>query len=277
MTAATMHRPLPTLNTTDPLGILRAGLAAAGGPVALACSFSVEDVALIDIAREAELEIGIFAIDTGRLNEETYQAAEAVRERYRVNIDWYFPQRQEVEKLEREKGLFSFYESLASRHECCHIRKVEPLARALAGLTGWITGLRREQSVTRGGIAPLEIDAAHGGILKVNPLVSWTEENCGPTPTPPTAGKPAAPPGLSLYRLRPLHPGDPGGGALPRRALVVGGPGAQRVRTASLGRCFLKIQEKFFHHPSVVKKRSCSERRLDYDRSGHPQLCNRSA
>ena len=177
MTAATMHRPLPTLNTTDPLGILRAGLAAAGGPVALACSFSVEDVALIDIAREAELEIGIFAIDTGRLNEETYQAAEAVRERYRVNIDWYFPQRQEVEKLEREKGLFSFYESLASRHECCHIRKVEPLARALAGLTGWITGLRRQQSVTRGGIAPLEIDAAHGGILKVNPLISWTEEN----------------------------------------------------------------------------------------------------
>jgi phosphoadenosine phosphosulfate reductase len=155
--------------------ILRAGLAAAAGPVKLACSFSVEDVVVIDLVRELNLPIGIFALDTGRLNEETYEVAEAVTERYGVRIDWYFPERAAVEKLECEKGLFSFRASLENRHECCRIRKVEPLGRALAGLAGWVTGMRREQSVTRAEIAPIELDAAHGGILKINPLVSWTE------------------------------------------------------------------------------------------------------
>ena len=155
--------------------ILQAGLAAAAGPVKLACSFSVEDVVVIDLIRELNLPIGIFALDTGRLNEETYEVAEAVSERYGVPIDWYFPERAAVEKLEREKGLFSFRASLENRHECCRIRKVEPLGRALAGLAGWVTGMRREQSVTRAEIAPIEIDTAHGGILKINPLVSWTE------------------------------------------------------------------------------------------------------
>jgi phosphoadenosine phosphosulfate reductase len=135
--------------------ILRAGLATAGGPVKLACSFSVEDVVVIDLIRELQLPIGIFALDTGRLNEETYEVAEAVSERYGVSIDWYFPEREAVEKLEREKGLFSFRASLENRHECCRIRKVEPLGRALAGLAGWVTGMRREQSVTRAEIAPL--------------------------------------------------------------------------------------------------------------------------
>jgi phosphoadenosine phosphosulfate reductase len=165
--------PLPTDAT--PPEILRYGLEAAGGPVALACSFSVEDVVVIDLIRELRLPVGIFAIDTGRLNEETYETAEAVSERYGVRIDWFFPERTAVERLEREKGLFSFRESLERRHECCRIRKVEPLGRALASLAGWVTGLRREQSVTRAEIAPIETDAAHGGILKINPLVYWTE------------------------------------------------------------------------------------------------------
>lgn len=172
-----MQKEIPKLGASvTPQEILRAGIEAAGGEVKLACSFSVEDVAVIDLAQEAGLQIGIFALDTGRLNEETYQTAEAVRERYGVRIDWYFPQREPVECLEREKGLFSFYESQESRHECCRIRKVEPLGRALAGLAGWITGLRREQSVTRAETPPIEIDAAHGGILKINPLVFWTEQ-----------------------------------------------------------------------------------------------------
>ncbi|MBE0597218.1 MAG: phosphoadenylyl-sulfate reductase [Desulfuromonadales bacterium] len=161
-----------TATATD---ILRAGLQAADGPVSLACSFSVEDVAIIDLAAEAKLPIGIFALDTGRLNEETYQCAEAVRERYRLPIDWYFPERQAVEALERQKGLFSFFESLENRHECCRIRKVEPLGRALTGLAGWVTGLRREQSVTRALLAPLELDQPHGGIVKINPLIDWSE------------------------------------------------------------------------------------------------------
>ncbi len=155
--------------------ILRQGLELASGPVLLASSFSVEDIVLIDLIHRADLPIGIFAIDTGRLNEETYEVADVVASRYGVKIDWYFPQAQAVEALEREKGLFSFRESLENRRECCRIRKIEPLGRALAKLGGWVTGLRREQGVTRSEIAAIEIDAAHGNIVKINPLLDWSE------------------------------------------------------------------------------------------------------
>jgi len=169
-----MNIPTIAANAT-PQEILRIGVTAANGPVKLACSFSVEDVVIIDLARETGLPIGIFALDTGRLNEETYEVADAIAERYRVEIEWYFPRHEAVEELLRHKGPFSFRESLANRHECCHIRKVEPLGRALRGLAGWITGLRREQSVTRTDLAPIEVDTANGGILKINPLLEWTE------------------------------------------------------------------------------------------------------
>jgi phosphoadenosine phosphosulfate reductase len=157
-----------------PAEILRIGVQAAEGAVKLACSFSVEDVVIIDMASEMGLPIGIFALDTGRLNEETYEVAAALTERYGMKIEWFFPDHGAVEKLLGEKGPFSFHASLENRQECCHIRKVEPLGRALKGLAGWITGLRREQSVTRGALAPLEIDAINGGILKINPLLEWS-------------------------------------------------------------------------------------------------------
>jgi phosphoadenosine phosphosulfate reductase len=168
--------PLSPANAT-PAEILRAGIEAAGGPVSLACSFSLEDVAVIDIAHEAGIRLGVFAIDTGRLPEETFEVAEALLERYRLKIDWYFPRHEAVEQLERAKGLFSFRESLENRHECCHIRKVEPLGRALQGLAGWVTGMRREQGPTRSGLAPIERDGLNGGILKINPLLDWSEED----------------------------------------------------------------------------------------------------
>ena len=155
--------------------IIRAGIEAAHGPVSLACSFSWEDVVIIDLAHEAGLKLVVFALDTGRLNEETYEVADGVTERYGISIDWYFPRHEAVEKLEREKGLFSFRESLENRHECCHIRKVEPLGRALHGLGGWVTGMRREQSVTRGTLVPLERDDLNGGVIKINPLLEWSE------------------------------------------------------------------------------------------------------
>lgn len=156
--------------------ILKVGVEAAGGAVKLACSFSVEDAVIIDIIHRSGLPVGIFALDTGRLNEETYEVADSIRERYGIPIDWYFPRHEAVERLEREKGLFSFRESLENRHECCGIRKVEPLGRALAGLAGWVTGLRREQSVTRTDLAPVELDPANGGIVKINPLLAWSEQ-----------------------------------------------------------------------------------------------------
>lgn len=161
---------------TPPQEILRGGVTAAGGRVKLACSFSLEDVVIIDMMNELGLDIGVFALDTGRLNEETYEVSEALADRYRLKIDWYFPLREGVERLEREKGLFSFRESLANRHECCRIRKVEPLSRALRGLAGWVTGMRRTQGVTRGDLAPIGPDELNGGILKINPLLDWTQE-----------------------------------------------------------------------------------------------------
>jgi phosphoadenosine phosphosulfate reductase len=172
-----MTATLPEVpSTATPREILRLGIEAANGPVKLACSFSVEDMVIIDMASKAGLSFGIFALDTGRLNEETYEVADALAERYRLRVEWFFPRHEAVEELLRSKGPYSFRESLDNRHECCHIRKVEPLGRALKGLAGWITGLRRDQSVTRTDLAPIEIDTANGGILKINPLLEWTTE-----------------------------------------------------------------------------------------------------
>jgi phosphoadenosine phosphosulfate reductase len=137
----------------------------------------MEDVAIIDIAHKAGLQLEVFAIDTGRLNEETYEVADALTERYRLTIDWYFPRHKDVELLERNRGLFSFRESMENRLECCAIRKVEPLARALKGLKGWVTGMRREQSPTRSDLVALQRDELNGGILKINPLIDWSEED----------------------------------------------------------------------------------------------------
>ncbi|TAN38652.1 MAG: phosphoadenylyl-sulfate reductase [Verrucomicrobia bacterium] len=144
--------------------------------LALACSFSLEDVILVHMLQAIRPDMRIFALDTGRLNEETFECAEALRRRYGVKIEWHFPDREDVERLEREQGLFSFRESLEARHACCHIRKVVPLARALTGLQAWITGMRREQSVTRTELRQVEVDVVHGGITKLNPLADWTTD-----------------------------------------------------------------------------------------------------
>lgn len=142
--------------------------------LALASSFGLEDVALIHALLQVAPDARVFALDTGRLPEETYACAEAIRERYGIKIHWYFPAPEAVEQLEREKGLFSFRQSVENRVECCGIRKVEPLNRALKDQAAWITGQRREQSVTRLSLNVLEPDGAHGGIWKFNPLADWT-------------------------------------------------------------------------------------------------------
>jgi phosphoadenosine phosphosulfate reductase len=149
-----------------------------GGRLAIASSFSLEDCVVIDLAHAIDPNVRIFALDTGRLPEETYLTADRIRDKYRRGegsvVEWQFPERARVEALERGKGLYSFMESLDNRHECCGIRKVEPLARMLAGLDAWVTGLRREQSVTRATVREVELDEANGGLVKVNPLVGWS-------------------------------------------------------------------------------------------------------
>lgn len=169
---------LPRLGENrTPQEIFDVGSRISGEGIKLACSFSVEDVAIIDLLKSRLSQFKVFAIDTGRLNEETYEVAENISMRYGIDIEWYFPSRQAVEKLESKKGLFSFRSSLENRKECCRIRKVEPLQRALNGASAWVTGMRREQSVTRSNQQPLEIDEINGGILKINPLTFWKEED----------------------------------------------------------------------------------------------------
>jgi phosphoadenosine phosphosulfate reductase len=155
---------------------LRWALAQFGGGLAIASSFSIEDCVVIDIAHRIDPKVRVFALDTGRLPDETYMTAERVRAKYDLKIEWQFPDRDAVERLEREKGLYSFRDSLDNRHECCGIRKVVPLGRALDGLDAWVTGLRREQSVTRTATPELELDVEHGGIAKLNPIIAWTTE-----------------------------------------------------------------------------------------------------
>ena len=163
------------LGGKSPQEILRWATSRFGRRVALASSFGAEDVVLVDMLTRVTDAPRIFAIDTGRLPEATYEVMDRVRERYGATIEVYYPQRAAVERLERQDGFYSFRKSLEARHRCCQIRKVEPLRRALADLDAWVTGLRREQSVTRTGVNATERDDAHGGIVKINPLVDRTE------------------------------------------------------------------------------------------------------
>lgn len=142
--------------------------------IALASSFGAEDVALIDMWWRIDPAVRVFTLDTGRLPEETYELMDRIRERYGIAVVAYFPSAAAVEALERERGFYSFRRSVAERKHCCGIRKVEPLGRALADLDAWVTGLRREQAETRASVHQVERDPAHGGILKVNPLVEWS-------------------------------------------------------------------------------------------------------
>jgi len=154
--------------------VIRWAIETFGSRIAVASSFSMEDIAVIDMAVQVDKNIRVFAIDTGRLNEETYECAEAVRRRYNLTLEWVFPRTERVESLVRERGLYSFRSSIDARRECCAIRKVEPLTRALLGLRAWITGMRREQGVTRSALEKVETDSSHGGIMKINPLADWS-------------------------------------------------------------------------------------------------------
>jgi phosphoadenosine phosphosulfate reductase len=143
--------------------------------MALACSFQAESSVLIDlIHRLRGSDFRVFTLDTGRLNQETYDCMEAIRARYGIEIEVFFPEASRVEDMVREHGMNLFYNSTDKRKLCCGIRKVEPLKRALSGLDCWMTGQRREQAVTRTQLQKVEVDPEHGGIVKLNPLADWT-------------------------------------------------------------------------------------------------------
>ena len=146
----------------------------------LAISFSgAEDVVLVDMASKLGATPRVFTLDTGRLHTETYQFIEKVREHYGLPIEVFFPRPETVENLVKEKGLFSFYKD--GHKECCDIRKVEPLRRALSTLNAWVTGQRRDQSPgTRAQVPVIQVDPTFGSnghqLIKFNPLANWTSK-----------------------------------------------------------------------------------------------------
>lgn len=165
-----------SIEQSDTKALLKKALELFPGKIALASSFSMEDAVLIDMLMELDSSARVFALDTGRLNDETYRCAEDIRAKYNLKIEWYFPKHSSVEQLVQLKGLYSFRESIENRKECCGIRKVEPLNRALKDLSAWITGQRKAQSQTRAELAVIEIDSTHGDIAKLNPLANWSFE-----------------------------------------------------------------------------------------------------
>jgi len=163
------------LHGKNPRTILKAALAQFDN---IAISFSgAEDVVLIDLAMQIRKDIRVFSLDTGRLHPETYRFIELVRKHYQIEIELLSPSHEALDMLVKEKGLFSFYQD--GHHECCGIRKVEPLKRKLATLDAWITGQRKDQSLdTRGDIPEVQVDSAFSTpdkpLIKFNPLLNWS-------------------------------------------------------------------------------------------------------
>jgi phosphoadenosine phosphosulfate reductase len=145
-------------------------------PAAFANSFGAEDMVLTDLIAREFPGIEMFSLDTGRLPEETYKLMNEVKTRYGVSLKVYFPKAEAVQEYVAAYGPNGFYDSIELRERCCQIRKVEPLKRALRGKRAWITGLRREQSVTRNALQESEFDAANG-LQKFSPLADWTRKD----------------------------------------------------------------------------------------------------
>ncbi len=141
--------------------------------VVFSTSFGQEDQVITALIAKNDLPITIFTLDTGRLFQETYDVFHKTLKKYKKEIKVYFPEAAAVENLLNQKGPNSFYESVENRKECCFIRKVAPLTKALKGNSIWITGLRAEQSENRSDLAAFEYDA-HFDIIKFNPLLKWT-------------------------------------------------------------------------------------------------------
>jgi phosphoadenosine phosphosulfate reductase len=161
--------------TADPQMVIRFFLERFGQRIALSSSLSIEDQALTDMIVKINKTAKIFTLDTGRLFPETYQLIDKTNMQYGIRITVYFPNTQEVEKMVNEEGINLFYDSIEQRKRCCGIRKIEPLQRYFGTLDAWICGLRKEQSVTRTNVQLVEWDE-NNGLLKINPLINWTEE-----------------------------------------------------------------------------------------------------
>lgn len=145
-------------------------------PAVFASSLAAEDMVLTDLILKNGFDIGIFSLETGRLHAETLAMLDKVRQHYGYDIALYKPQPEAVDGYVAQHGLNAFYDSVEMRRECCRIRKVEPLGRALLGKKAWVTGQRRAQAATRGALMVEEDDPAHF-MTKFNPLADWSEDD----------------------------------------------------------------------------------------------------
>lgn len=144
-------------------------------PVCFANSLGAEDMVLTHIIASHQLDIEMFSLDTGRLPAETYELMQEVPQRYGIGLKIYFPDCTAVERYVSACGINGFYDSVENRKACCYIRKVEPLRRALQNKRAWVTGLRRDQAVTRGTLEVSSWDTDNG-LRKFNPLLDWSDK-----------------------------------------------------------------------------------------------------
>lgn len=155
--------------------ILEKALELFGNKVSFATSMGAEDQVITHMLAKISKSANIFTLDTGRVFPETYDLLHRTVNRYGLQIKSYYPDTTQVEEMVNSKGINLFYESIENRKLCCHVRKIVPLRRALTGMDAWITGLRREQSVTRTDLKIVEWDGGNG-LIKINPLLEWSEE-----------------------------------------------------------------------------------------------------
>lgn len=144
--------------------------------IALSSSFGAEDQVLTDMILKIDTNTQIFTLDTGRLPQQTYDVMSRTNLKYKTKIRVYFPESRDIERLYHKQGANGFYDSVENRKECCYVRKIAPLKRALSGVEVWVTGLRAEQSPTREEMQMLEWDEGNG-VIKLNPLISWSESD----------------------------------------------------------------------------------------------------
>jgi phosphoadenosine phosphosulfate reductase len=145
------------------------------GRIVFTTSFGIEDQFITHSIFTQGLDVDVVTLDTGRLFPQTYELWEKTEARYASRIAAVYPKAEALEELIAERGINGFYQSVENRKACCHVRKVEPLSRLLSGVSGWITGLRSDQSPERASVALIEYDEGHR-LLKINPLADYTRE-----------------------------------------------------------------------------------------------------
>jgi len=153
-----------------------AEIVADNSPATFASSYGAEDMVLMDLICKFAPEIEIFSLDTGRLPAQTYEVMQQAKAHYDREVQVYSPNAEAIASYMTANGPNAFYDSVELRKQCCGIRKVEPLQRALAGKKAWLTGMRRSQAVTRSELPVSEWDESHG-LQKYSPLTDWSNGN----------------------------------------------------------------------------------------------------